>query len=95
MNNPSKSCYYFFSAIESGEQIDVKTKEGHEIYLDAEKALKKQVPETVLDIKQDWDIDSDFFASMNGTCPSCGSKLVSYCKQKFCDGCGQALKWGE
>lgn len=33
--------HYFFSAIETGEQIDVKTNEGHALYLAAENALEE------------------------------------------------------
>jgi hypothetical protein len=26
-------------------------------------------------------------------CPSCGNELFTYPRQKFCDECGQAVKW--
>lgn len=26
-------------------------------------------------------------------CPSCGNELFTYPQQKFCDECGQAVKW--
>lgn len=26
-------------------------------------------------------------------CPSCGNELFTYPRQKFCDECGQKLKW--
>ena len=28
-------------------------------------------------------------------CPSCGNELFTYPQQKFCDECGQAVKWNE
>lgn len=43
INEMEKAHHYFFSAIETGKQIDVKEKEGHRIYLTAENALKEQI----------------------------------------------------
>lgn len=81
MNNPSRSCYYFFSAIESGEQINVKTKEGHEIYSDAEEALQKQIPKKP--------ILKDTFTTL---CPNCGEEInTSHVVEEYCHKCGQAI----
>ena len=33
--------HYFYSAIETGEQVDVSTKLGHKLYLQAENALEE------------------------------------------------------
>lgn len=86
--------HYFFSAIETGEQVDVKTNEGHEIYLVAEKAIEKQISMKVLNIHENWDTDDpDTFASTEGNCPSCREKLATYALQKYCDNCGQAISW--
>ena len=43
--------------------------------------LKEQEPKLVK-------IDGD-----DVLCPSCGNELYTYPRQKFCDECGQAVKW--
>ena len=48
---------------------------------DAITLLKEQEPKLVR-------IDED-----SVHCPSCGNELFTYPRQKFCDECGQAVKW--
>ena len=48
---------------------------------DAIELLKEQEPKLVR-------IDED-----SVHCPSCGNELFTYPRQKFCDNCGQAVKW--
>lgn len=43
--------------------------------------LKEQEPKLVK-------IDGDYVL-----CPSCGNELFTHPRQKFCDECGQAVKW--
>ena len=48
---------------------------------DAYDLLKEQEPKLVR-------IDED-----SVHCPSCGNELFTFPRQKFCDECGQAVKW--
>ena len=52
-----------------------------ELCKDAISLLKEQEPKLVR-------IDED-----SVHCPSCGNELFTYPRQKFCDECGQAVKW--
>lgn len=48
---------------------------------DALELLKEQEPKLVK-------VDGDYVF-----CPSCGNELFTYPQQKFCDECGQEVKW--
>lgn len=61
-----EALHYFFSAIETGDQVDVNTQEGHDIYLAAEEALRKVIE---LENKQDndgWVSVKDRIPEING-----------------------------
>lgn len=83
--------HYLFSAIETGEQVDVKTDEGHEIYLIAEKAVEKQIPKKII---KEWDCfenDTNYYRFI---CPSCENRNENpNAHFKHCPDCGQAISW--
>lgn len=55
----------------------------HEMYTDVIALLKEQEPKLVR-------IEED-----SVHCPTCGNELFTYPRQKFCDECGQAVKWDD
>ena len=62
--------------------IEPKCCEDVERWIDeALELLKEQKPKLVK-------VDGDYVL-----CPSCGNELYTYPQQKFCDECGQAVKW--
>ena len=64
-------------AIDSGEPVMA-----YEFYYSVINLLKEQEPKLVK-------IDRN----RGVLCPSCGNELFTYPRQKFCDECGQAVKW--
>lgn len=86
--------HYFFSAIETGKQIDVKEQEGHDIYLIAEKALEKQIPKKPSVTINPTDIKIGSLTWKTGAkvhyCPICNNPISC---DKYCRICGQKLDW--
>jgi len=58
------------------------------------KALEKQIPQKPIDKTKSDDTASRAYENCNIiVCPTCGGRLKLKSKGRYCDKCGQKLKW--
>ena len=63
----------------------------YEVRMEAIKALKKQIPKKITNMKRILDFSGNYYTS-RGNCPMCGRERV-FKSDLYCDKCGQKFDW--
>ena len=73
------------------------TKRLEDIYLLAIEALEKQIPKKPINVQDCYIPETYDYDYSLANCPNCrmAFSFDEYHRPLYCNGCGQALKWGE